>query len=77
MASKDFPNDRLWLNGEEVELNGRGQTCIREIRKIAGDRKDPRTGEVVVPKAEWPSYGVHICSVNTFPTGGMPAIKFK
>lgn len=33
------------------------------------DRRDPETGELLVPKDEWPQYKVHISSVNTFPTG--------
>lgn len=59
----------MWLNGSEVEINGRGRTCLAEIRKIAQDKKDPATGEVLVKKEDWPQYGVHISSVNTFPTG--------
>lgn len=57
------------MNGKEVEINGRGITCIREIRRLAGDRVDPATGEVIVKKEDWPQYKVRICSVNTFPTG--------
>lgn len=68
-ASKSFMNDRLWLNGIEIEINGRGITCLKEIRKLANDRIDPLTNEVIVKKDEWPDYHVHISSVNTFPTG--------
>ena len=68
-ASKDFPVDRLWLNEAEIEINGRGLTCLREIRKLAQDRVDPATGAVLVAKEDWPQYHVHISSVNTFPTG--------
>ncbi len=68
-ASKNFTHDRLWLNGREVEINGRGNACLREIRAIAGDKIDPSTGETLVAKDEWSSYKVHISSVNTFPTG--------
>ena len=68
-ASKDFPADRLWLNEAEIEINGRGLTCLREIRKLARDRVDPATGAVLVAKEDWPQYHVHISSVNTFPTG--------
>ncbi len=57
------------MNGKEVEINGRGVTCIREIRRIAGDRVDPATGEVIVKKEDWPQYKLRISSVNTFPTG--------
>lgn len=68
-ASKNFAADKMWLNGTEIEINGRGKTCLREIRKLAQDKVDSATGEVIVKKEEWPSYGVHISSVNTFPTG--------
>lgn len=59
----------MWLNGKETELNGRAKTCIAEIRKLAQDKVDPTTGEVIVKKEEWPEYKLHISSVNTFPTG--------
>lgn len=68
-ASKSFTADRLWLNGKEIEINGRGQTCLREIRRLARSRVDPTTGEVIVAAEDWPQYHVHISSVNTFPTG--------
>ena len=68
-ASTSFVTDRLWLNGKEIEINGRGQTCLREIRKLAQDRVDPETGAVLVRKEDWPLHHVHIASVNTFPTG--------
>ena len=68
-ASKSFKSDRLWLNGTEIQINGRGVTCLREIRRLAGDRIDEATGEVLVRKEDWPEYHVHISSVNTFPTG--------
>ena len=68
-ASKGLEKDRLWLNGVEIEINGRGLTCLREIRRIAQDRVDPATGAVVVKKEEWADYKVHIASINTFPTG--------
>ena len=68
-ASKEFPADKLWLNGVETELNGRAQTCLREIRRLAQDRIDATTGAIIVAKNDWPQYKVHISSVNTFPTG--------
>lgn len=68
-ASTNFTNDRLWLNESEIEINGRGITCLREVRKLAQDRCDPVTGAVIVKKEDWPQYKVHISSVNTFPTG--------
>ncbi len=59
----------MWLNGKEVEINGRGRTVIAEIRKLAQDKFDPVTGELLVKKDEWSEYHVRIASVNTFPTG--------
>ncbi len=68
-VSKEFETDKMWLNGKETELNGRAKTCIAEIRKLAQDKVDPTTGEVIVKQDEWPQYKLHISSVNTFPTG--------
>ena len=68
-ASKGFEKDRLWLNEAEIEINGRGVACLREVRKLAQDRLDPSTGAVLVRKEDWAQYHVHISSVNTFPTG--------
>lgn len=68
-ASKNFGKDRLWLNGKEIEINSRGVTCLREIRRLAQDRIDTATGEVIVKKEDWSEYNIHISSMNTFPTG--------
>ena len=68
-VSRDFTHDQLWLNGKEIEINGRGKTVIQEIRKIAQDKHDPATGELLVRKEDWHLYHVRISSVNTFPTG--------
>ncbi len=59
----------MWLNGAEIEINGRGQTCLQEVRKLAQDKFDSVTGEIIVKKEDWSKYGVRIASVNTFPTG--------
>ena len=67
-ASKDLAEDKMWLNGDEIVINGRGQTCLREVRKLAQDRLDA-DGNVVVKKEDWADYHVHIVSINTFPTG--------
>jgi diphosphomevalonate decarboxylase len=68
-VSKDFQEDQLWLNGKVTPINGRGQTVIKQIRSIAGEKKDPATGEVLVKKEDWSQYHIRISSVNTFPTG--------
>lgn len=68
-ASDKYVGDVMWLNGDKIEINGRGQTCLREVRKLAQDKIDATTGEVIVKKEDWPKYGVRISSYNTFPTG--------
>jgi len=68
-ASKSFTGDRFWLNGDEIKINSRAHTVLREIRALAQNRVDPNTGEVLVSKDEWPQFKVHISSFNTFPTG--------
>lgn len=68
-ASKDFPEDVLWLNSVETKINGRGLAVLREIRSIAGDKIDEKTGEVIVKREDWSQYRVRISTVNTFPTG--------
>ena len=65
-ASKDFPADRLWLNGSEEPLTDRFHTVLAKIRELAGDRVVG--GRTVVGRDEWPAYKVHVVSVNTFPT---------
>ena len=70
VASTAFGSDRMWLNGteESVEASKRIQAVLREVRKNAGDRTDPATGEMLVSKADWAGYKVHIISENNFPT---------
>jgi len=59
-ASKDFPADRIWLNGvEESATTGRLASCLASVREAALAQ-----GETSVP-ADW---RVHICSENNFPT---------
>ncbi|XP_026825279.1 diphosphomevalonate decarboxylase isoform X2 [Ooceraea biroi] len=57
MISRDFKEDRIWLNGREEDIkNPRLQNCLREIRKrsqLPGDMNDWR---------------IYICSKNNFPT---------
>jgi len=66
-ASKDFEEDKMWLNGNEIAINSRALTCIREVRKLAQDRVID--GNVIVSRADWPQYHIRIASFNTFPTG--------
>ncbi|XP_032051476.1 diphosphomevalonate decarboxylase [Aythya fuligula] len=63
-ASRDFTEDRLWLNGEEVDAaQPRLQACLREVRRLARKRRgddDPSPLNL--------SYKVHVASENNFPT---------
>ncbi|CAL7935812.1 unnamed protein product [Xylocopa violacea] len=57
MASPNFKEDRIWLNGQEEDIkNPRLQNCLTEIRKRTEDSS--RIGK----------WKVHICSENNFPT---------
>jgi len=62
MASPDFKEDKVWLNGkEETVHNQRLQNCLQEIRKRAKQKEDDKANGV----SNW---CVHICSENNFPT---------
>ena len=69
-ASASFDRDRLWLNGEEedVEGNKRVQRVLKEVRARAGELRDASTGRVLVKRDEWPQMRVHVVSKNNFPT---------
>uniref|UniRef100_A0AAY4E2Y8 Diphosphomevalonate decarboxylase n=1 Tax=Denticeps clupeoides TaxID=299321 RepID=A0AAY4E2Y8_9TELE len=65
-CSRDFQEDRIWINGREEDINqSRLQSCLREMRRLARKRSgdgDPAHGVAGL------SHKVHICSVNNFPT---------
>ncbi|NXS58820.1 MVD1 decarboxylase, partial [Brachypteracias leptosomus] len=62
-ASRDFTEDRLWLNGEETDVgHPRLQACLREVRRLARKRR----GEDTAPPNL--SYKVHVATENNFPT---------
>ncbi|VCW97584.1 unnamed protein product, partial [Gulo gulo] len=64
--SKDFTEDRIWLNGREEDVGQpRLQACLREIRRLARKRRSAGDED---PVALGLSYKVHIASVNNFPT---------
>ncbi|KAM9607227.1 diphosphomevalonate decarboxylase [Trichechus inunguis] len=64
--SKDFTEDRIWLNGTEVDVGQpRLQSCLREIRRLARKRRSTDDGDA--PPLSL-SYKVHIASENNFPT---------
>merc|ERR1711884_553680 len=69
-ASYSFEKHRLWLNGreEDVSKNVRFQSCLDGVLKLAGDKVEESTGEVLVNKEEWQRMHVHVSSYNTFPT---------
>ncbi|NWQ62442.1 MVD1 decarboxylase, partial [Neopipo cinnamomea] len=65
-ASRDFKEDRLWLNGAEVDMgHPRVQACLREVRRLARKR---RGGSEDAATLSLLSYKVHIASENNFPT---------
>ncbi|NWZ72210.1 MVD1 decarboxylase, partial [Acrocephalus arundinaceus] len=64
-ASRDFTEDRLWLNGKEADVgHPRVQACLREVRRLA--RKRRGGGEDTAALSL--SYKIHIASENNFPT---------
>ncbi|NWQ82546.1 MVD1 decarboxylase, partial [Columbina picui] len=65
-ASRDFTEDRLWLNGEEADVgHPRLQACLREVRRLARKRRGG-SAEDVAPLSL--SYKIHIATENNFPT---------
>ncbi|NXW90336.1 MVD1 decarboxylase, partial [Alopecoenas beccarii] len=65
-ASRDFTEDRLWLNGEEADMgHPRLQACLREVRHLARKHRGGST-EDVAPLGL--SYKIHIATENNFPT---------
>ncbi|NXJ02004.1 MVD1 decarboxylase, partial [Psophia crepitans] len=65
-ASRDFAEDRLWLNGEEADVgHPRLQACLREVRRLARKRRGD-SAEDSAPLSL--SYKIHIATENNFPT---------
>ncbi|XP_064884883.1 diphosphomevalonate decarboxylase [Columba livia] len=65
-ASRDFTEDRLWLNGEEADMgHPRLQACLREVQRLAHKRRGG-SAEDVGPLSL--SYKIHIATENNFPT---------
>ncbi|XP_069312487.1 diphosphomevalonate decarboxylase [Eulemur rufifrons] len=64
--SKDFTEDRVWLNGREEEAGQpRLQACLTEIRRLAQERSSAQDGAPPSPSL---GYKVHVASENNFPT---------
>ncbi|KVI07418.1 Diphosphomevalonate decarboxylase [Cynara cardunculus var. scolymus] len=67
-VSPSFVEDRMWLNGKEISLQGgRFQSCLREIRARANDVEDKKKG-IKIKKEDWQKLHLHIASYNNFPT---------
>nr|XP_056718372.1 diphosphomevalonate decarboxylase [Euleptes europaea] len=68
-VSRDFKEDRLWLNGKEDDIaHPRLQSCLREIRRLARKRhagNGSGNGDALPLSL---TYKVHIASENNFPT---------
>ncbi|KAM6409268.1 diphosphomevalonate decarboxylase [Rhynochetos jubatus] len=65
-ASRDFAEDRLWLNGEEADVgHPRLQACLREVRRLARKRRGGSAEDAAPLNL---SYKIHIASENNFPT---------
>jgi len=68
MADERFESDRIWLNGEDENINSkRIQQCLREIRKRIMPMRD-KNGKILIPREKLQSLKIHICSENNFPT---------
>lgn len=65
-ASREFTEDRIWLNGKEDDINHpRLQSCLREIRRLARKRRNSGSEDGI---SRILNDKVHICSINNFPT---------
>lgn len=59
--SKSFTEDRIWINGREKVIgNPRLQSCLSEVRRLSREQHSDTADQF--------EGGVHICSVNNFPT---------
>ncbi|XP_002761300.3 diphosphomevalonate decarboxylase [Callithrix jacchus] len=64
--SKDFTEDRVWLNGREEDVGQpRLQACLQEIRRLARKRRNTWDGDL--PPSSL-NCKVHVASENNFPT---------
>ncbi|XP_069724481.1 diphosphomevalonate decarboxylase [Phaenicophaeus curvirostris] len=65
-ASRDFVEDRLWLNGEEADVgHPRLQACLREVRRLARKRRGGSAEDAAPLNL---SYKIHVATENNFPT---------
>ncbi len=64
MASSEFTGDRMWLNGEEQNMeNPRLHKVLSKIRDLY-----MRQAEAAGSPADMKEWGLRICSENNFPT---------
>ena len=63
-VSKNFNEDKFWLNGkkQDIRKDERTQRCLKEIRKMTKKRKGSKDKDCLSKQH------VHICSENNFPT---------
>ncbi|NWR56172.1 MVD1 decarboxylase, partial [Bucorvus abyssinicus] len=65
-TSRDFTADRLWLNGEEVDVeHPRLRACLQEVRRLARKRRDGGAEDAAPLNL---SYKIHVATENNFPT---------
>lgn len=66
--SKDFTEDKMWLNGEEHSMaSKRLQNVLAQVRRLArGKRKLDASEED--DDNDWRAWHIRVCSVNNFPT---------
>ncbi|GAA5915977.1 hypothetical protein JCM8208_002817 [Rhodotorula glutinis] len=64
-SSTSYSRDRLWLNGDEEDINEGGRTarCLAEMRSL---RQKVEADDSSLPQLS--SYPLHIASENNFPT---------
>nr|XP_022337366.1 diphosphomevalonate decarboxylase-like isoform X2 [Crassostrea virginica] len=63
-VSRNFKEDKMWLNGREQSMkNARLQSVISNIKRLCRKRKSDN--DQVNDKLQWK---LHICSENNFPT---------
>jgi len=71
IASKTFDANKMWLNGVEVPdftANKRFRTVVKECQERANDLVSADGSKVLIAKADWPQYKLHVVSRNNFPT---------
>lgn len=74
VASDEFEEDKLYLNGKEEKINERTRNCLRELRERAREYRsspaDPSSpSPPLITPDDWKNkIKLHIYSYNNFPT---------